>query len=307
METTTKKNVLLTGGTGFIGRHLTELLLKEGFRVSILSRSTRKNTPEVSYYQWDVKKQEIDTEAILKADYIIHLAGTNIAGGRWTEERKKAILSSREDSLKLLHDTLQKNNKILDGFVSASAVGIYGAYTLENICTEETPPANDFVGIVCQRWEAAADTVAALGIRTVKIRTGLVLGKDGGFLKPLTPIFKYKLGAALGSGKQYMPWIHITDLCAIYVKAIQEPTMSGPYNAAVLDGTTNTVFSEIMCKIYGYQLWLPNIPAFVLRLIFGKMSALLLEGQRVSSQKIEQFGFVFQYESIKKALKDCVN
>lgn len=301
-----KKNILLSGGTGFIGNHLANMLLDADFTISILSRNKRKNGAEVNYYYWNVEKQEIDSEAILKADYIIHLAGTNIAGGRWTEKRKKEILSSREDSLRLLRDTLQKHNKTLDGFISASAVGIYGAYTSETVCTETTPPANDFVGQVCQRWEAAADTIASLGIRTVKIRTGLVLGKSGGFLKPLQPLFKHGFGAALGSGKQYMPWIHIDDLCRIYIKAIKDDTMSGPYNAAVGDNTTNESFSEIMCATYGYKMWLFNVPAFTLQLALGKMSDLLLKGQRISAEKIESQGFIFRYKSLEEALKECL-
>lgn len=306
MDLPKRNNVLLTGGTGFIGKHLTKLLLDEGFSVSILTRSRRENTDQISYYQWNVQKQEIDAEAISNVNYIIHLAGTNIAGGRWTPKRKKAILSSREDSIKLLHDTLQKNNKTIDGFISASAVGYYGAYNSENICTEDLPAANDFVGQVCLRWEAAADTISKLGIRTVKIRTGVVLGKEGGFLKPLKPVFKYGFGTALGSGKQYMPWIHIDDLCRMYVKALKDPTMSGPYNAAVTDATTNTFFSKKMCALFGYQLWLPNVPAFILQLTYGKMSKLLLKGQRISSEKIKNNGFTFQYESIEMALKNCL-
>ncbi|KVV15353.1 Epimerase family protein [Flavobacterium sp. TAB 87] len=302
-----KKNILLTGGTGFIGNHLTNLLLDEGFSVSILTRSKRKNTREVTYYTWDVQKKEIENEAILRADYIIHLAGTSIAGARWTEKRKKEIVASREDSLQLLYNSLQKNNKILDGFISASAVGIYGAYTSEQICHEENPPATDFLGQVCEKWEAAADTIAAMGVRTVKIRTGLVLGKDGGFLKPLTPVFKYGFGAALGSGKQYMPWIHLEDLSRIYVHAIKTNTMSGPYNAAVGDSNTNTNFSKKMCAVYGYKMWLPNVPAFILKLALGEMSDLLLKGQRVSSQKIENTDFIFRYKSIEEALRDSLS
>ena len=301
-----KKNVLLTGGTGFIGKKLTQLLLVSGYSVSILSRSNKANTDGISYFQWDVDAGTIDEAAILNADYVIHLAGENIGAKRWTTARKQAILDSREKSTQLLYTTLLKTNKKLDAFVSASGIGIYGAYTSNNIFTEDSPLADDFLGSTCQKWEAAADFIADLHIRTVKIRTGLVLGKDDGFLKKLTPIFKLRLGSAIGSGKQYMPWIHINDLCAIYLKAIEDKEMSGAYNAAVKDGTTNALFSKALAKVYGYTIWLPNVPAFLLKLIMGEMSKIVLTGQRVSSDKIEKTGFEFRFNKLERALKDCL-
>lgn len=301
-----KKNVLISGGTGFIGKHLTDLLIGKGYTVSVLSRSRKQNTADVFYYKWDVSAGFIDEEAVLKADYIIHLAGENIAEKRWTKERKEAIVQSREQSIKLIYDVLKKNNKKLDAFVSASGVGIYGAINGSEICNENTAPANDFLGTTCQKWEAAADTIASLGIRTVKIRTGLVLGKDDGFLKKLTPIFKFRLGSALGSGKQYMPWIHVDDLCAIYLEALNNGTMNGAYNAAIYDNTTNATFSKTLAKIYGYSLWLPNVPAFLIQLAMGEMAQIILTGRRVSSIKIEETGFKFRFTTLKEALMDCL-
>jgi uncharacterized protein (TIGR01777 family) len=301
-----KKNVLISGGTGFIGRYLTNLLIGEGYTVSILSRSQKQNTADVFYYQWDVSKQTIDEESVLKADFVIHLAGENIAEKRWTKERKEAIVQSREQSIRLIHDVLKKNNKKLDAFVSASGIGIYGAINGSEICNENTPPANDFLGTTCQKWEAAADTIASLGIRVVKIRTGLVLGKEDGFLKKLTPIFKFRLGSALGSGKQYMPWIHVNDLCGIYLQALRNSTMNGAYNAAIFDDTTNTTFSKTLAKIYGYSLWLPNVPAFLIQLAMGEMAQIILTGRRVSSVKIQETGFDFQFINLKEALHDCL-
>lgn len=301
-----RKNVLITGGTGFIGKHLTTLLIENGFSVSILSRGKQQNTTEISYYQWDISRLFIEEESVLNADYIIHLAGENIAEKRWTANRKMAIIDSRELSIQLIYTILKNNNKTLDGFVSASGIGIYGAVNGEKICDENTIPANDFLGITCQKWEAAADRIANLKIRTVKIRTGLVLGKDDGFLKKLIPIFKFKLGSPLGSGKQYMPWIHVTDLCAIYLEAINNGSMTGSYNAAINDHTTNTIFSNIMAKIYGYTIWLPNVPAFILKIVLGEMALIVLKGRRVSSHKIESTGFKFQFSNLETALKDCL-
>ena len=301
-----KKNVLISGGSGFIGRHLTALLIAKGYSVSILSRSEKQNKENVFYYKWDVVNQTIDEKAVLNADYIIHLAGENIAEQRWTAKRKAAIIDSREQSTLLLYSVLKKNNKKLDAFISASAVGIYGAVNGAEICTEDMPPANDFLGYTCQKWEDSLDFIENLNSRTVMIRTGLVLGKNEGFLKKLTPLFKYRLGSALGSGKQYMPWIHVDDLCAIYYQAIINPAMSGSYNAAINDNTTNSVFSKTLACVFGYSIWLPNVPAFVLKLFMGQMAIIVLTGRRVSSDKIEQTGFKFQFKNLEGALRNCL-
>lgn len=302
-----KKNVLITGGTGFVGKHLIELLVANDFSVSILSRTKRTNTANVFYYTWDIEKQIVDPEAIEKADFIIHLAGANIGEKRWTKKRKEEILSSRILSAQLIYDALVKNNKKVDALVSASAVGIYGAINGPKFCNEEQKPANDFLGKVCQEWETAANKFENLDIRTVKIRTGLVLGKDEGLLKKLSPIFKYRLGSALGSGKQYMPWIYIDDLCKIYLEAVKNPEMNGDYNAAIADNTTNEVFSKILAKIYGYKIWLPNVPSFLIQLALGEMSKLVLKGRRVSNTKIKEIGFEFENENLEEAIKKCLS
>ena len=302
-----KKNVLITGGTGFIGKHLTRLLIQNDFSVSIFSRSFKQNTADISYFKWDIDNHTIDEEAVLKADYIIHLAGEGIADERWTAKRKKAIVQSREKSIQLIYDVLKKYNKKLEAFISASGVGIYGAVNGSEICTESTPAVDDFLGSTCQKWEAAADTIESLGIRTVKIRTGIVLGKKEGFLKKLAPIFKYRLGSAIGSGKQYMPWIHIDDLCAIYLEALKKIEMSGAYNAAINDGTNNEIFSKTLAKIFGYTLWLPNVPAFLMKMVLGEMALIILTGRRVSSDKIEKTGFQFKFNNLELALRNCID
>jgi uncharacterized protein (TIGR01777 family) len=299
------KNVLITGGTGFIGKYLTEKLLKKGYTVSILTRNSKPNTENVFYYIWDVTAQSIDEEAVRNADYIIHLAGENIAEKRWTADRKKAILDSRIKSTQLIYDTLKKNNKKVDAFVSASGIGFYGAVNGDGICTENTFPADDFVGTVCQEWENSADLMTSLGIRTVKIRTGLVLGKNGGIVKELAPIFKRGLGSALGSGRQYMPWIHIHDLCMIYMEAIENNKMIGAYNATINDSTTNLIFSKTLASTFGYPIWMPKIPAFLIRLIMGERACILLTGRRVSSDRIKKLGFRFQFKNLQQALKNC--
>jgi len=301
-----KKNVLISGGSGFIGSQLTDLLIAKGYSVSILSRSEKQNKEDLFYYKWNVANQTIDATAVLNADYIIHLAGENIAEKRWTLKRKTEIIDSREKSTQLLYSVLKKNNKKLEAFISASAVGIYGAVNGEEICSENSPYANDFLGNTCQKWEDSVRFIENLNIRTVKIRTGLVLGKNDGFLKKLIPLFKMRLGSALGSGKQYMPWIHVDDLCNIYFQAIVNSNIEGAYNAAVADNTTNTVFSKTMARIFGYSIWLPNVPAFLLRAVMGEMAVIVLTGRRVSADKIEQTGFQFKFKNLEDALRDCL-
>ena len=301
-----KKNVLISGGSGFIGSHLTTLLLSKGYTVSILTRSEKQNKENVFYYKWDVATKFIEEEAVLKADYIIHLEGENIGEKRWTAKRKAAIIDSREKSSQLLYMVLKKHYKTLDAFISASAVGYYGAVNGPEICSEDDAPANDFLGYACQKWEDSIDFIENLNIRTVKIRTGLVLGKNDGFLKKLLPIFKYRLGSALGTGTQYMPWIHVDDLCGIYYQAMINDKMDGPYNAAINDNTTNTIFSKTLARIFGYSMWLPNVPAFILKMVLGEMSKIVLTGRRVSSDKIEQTGFKFKFTKLEDALRDCL-
>ena len=301
-----KQNVLITGGTGFIGKKLTEILLERGFCVSILTRNSKPNIEGVTYYIWDVSSQNIEEAAVLNANYIIHLAGENIAEKKWTATRKTEIRDSRTQSAQLIYNVLKKHNKRIEAFVSASGIGFYGAINGEGICTENTLPANDFIGVTCQEWEKSADLMEGLGIRTVKIRTGLVLGKDEGILKKLTPIFKRGLGSALGSGKQYMPWIHIYDLCMMYIEAIENDKMSGAYNATINDSTTNLSFSRALANSLGKTIWLPKVPAFLIRIGMGEMADIVLTGRRVSSDKIKKLGFRFQFKNLKKALKDCL-
>lgn len=166
-------------------------------------------------------------------------------------------------------------------------------------------PANDFIGTVCQEWEKSVDLITGLGIRTVKIRTGLVLGKNEGILKKLNALFKRGLGAALGSGKQYVPWIHVHDLCMMYIEAMENNKMTGPYNATINDSTTNLIFCKALANSYGYLIWLPNVPAFVIRLYFGEMATIVLTGRRVSSDKIKKQGFRFQFRNLNSTLKIC--
>lgn len=293
--------IIITGGTGLVGRFLCEKLKDKGYSVAILGRA-RQKVSETTSYTWDIEKNEIEKEAIEKADYIIHLAGANITEKRWTAKRKKLILDSHVKSAQLIFKKLKENKNQVKAFISASAVGYYGAITSEKILYETDPPSNDFIGDTCRQWEQSADRFEELGIRVVKIRTGVVLIKHGGALAKLITPFKLGVGSAIGNGRQYLPWIHIEDLCDIYIKAIEDTQMNGAYNAVAPDHKTNRDFTKTLAQVLRKPLWFPNIPAIVMKIIFGKMSLMLLKGSRVSSEKITNAGYKFRFPKLEGAL-----
>lgn len=296
--------VLITG-TGLIANHLSEKLLKKGYQVTFLSRSKDPDSKQ-KVYIWDVKNKTIEKEAIATADYIVHLAGTNIGAKRWTDERKKSIIDSRVDSAALLFSEVKKQKKVLDAFITASGVGYYGAITSEKIFTENDPPATDFLGETCKKWEAAADVFHELNIRTVKIRTAVVLAKNDSALdRMLTPI-KLGIGSPLGTGEQYMPWIHIDDICEIYLKAIEDANMNGAFNAAAPDQKNNSVFMKTIAKVLDKPFFFPKIPSFMLKIVLGEMAVVVLEGSRVSDKKIRKTGFEFQFAELEAALQNLL-
>lgn len=297
--------VLVTGGTGLIGKHLCAHLKSVGYDVAILSQ-VRHNKSEFPVYYWNWKAQEIDEVALKNSDFIIHLAGANIAGQRWSDERKKLIIDSREKSSAFLHSKIKELHLSPKAFISASAVGYYGMVTRKKEFKESDPPAADFLGVTCQKWENAASNVYDPRIRVALIRTGIVLTQNEGALgKMLTPV---KLGAAsaLGSGTQYMPWIHISDLCRIYQKALEDPNMHGAFNASAPEHHTNASFTKSLAKRLGRKMWLPNVPSFVMKLMFGEMANMLLYGSKVSSKKLLERGFSFEFPTLDKALKDLI-
>lgn len=295
--------ILISGGTGLVGRHLCKKLKEKGYAVAILSRTSKQDADIPTYY-WNLEKNEIEKEALETADYIIHLAGANIGDKRWTTKRRQLIIDSRVKTCGLIFDKIKESRIKLKAFISASAVGYYGAITSDKIFTEIDPAANDFLGKTCKLWEQSADRFNELGIRTVKIRTGIVLTKHGGALaKMITPI-KIGIGSALGKGRQYLPWIHIHDLCGIYIKAIEDAQMHGAYNAVAPDHKTNRDFMRTLARVLKKPFWFPDIPSIVLKIMFGKMSEMFLKGSRVSSDKIRKAGYNFRFPDLESALTD---
>jgi len=296
--------ILITGGTGLIGKHLSFLLREKGYNVTVLSRN--QNT-KPTYYYWNLETNYIDAKAIIEADYIIHLAGAGIADKRWTKERKIALIDSRIKYTNLLFSKVKELNPNLKGFISASGIGYYGATTSTKIYHENDASGTDFLSEICKLWENASNQFKTLNVRIVILRTGIVFSKKGGALEKILKPIKYGIGSPIGSGSQYMPWIHIDDLCSMYTEAIENTEVKGIYNAVAPEHITNKSLTKIIAKTLKKPLWLPNIPAIVLKLILGEMAVIILEGSRVSSKKIAATGFKFKYPSIKETIKDLIS
>ncbi len=286
--------ILITGGTGLVGKHLTQLLLKKNHEVRILTRTPNNNNE----FKWDIANNYVDEKAFKNIDYIVHLAGAGIADKKWTNERKKVIVSSRVESANLIFRKITELNANLKGFISASATGYYGALTSDTIFTEDNNAANDFLGKVCFAWENAAHQFKTIQIPVTILRTGIVLTKKGGALEKMkTPII-----SPLGSGNQYISWIHIDDLCNLYLLAI-ENNLKGVFNAVAPEFHTSKSFSKILAKVLKRPFLPLNVPSFLLKLFFGNMAIILLEGSRVSSKKIEKNGrYSFRFSKLEKAL-----
>jgi len=297
------ETVLITGGTGLIGRQLTRKLKEKGYNVLLLSRKSSPGNGH-SVYNWNPDKNEVENEVIERSDYIIHLAGAGIGDKRWTKKRKELILSSRIKTCELLFKKVQESGTKLKAFISASGIGWYGAETSEKIFSETDPPAGDFIDDVCRQWEQSADRFQESGIRTVKIRTGIVLARKGGALGRMTLTVRPGLGSALGSGRQYNPWIHIDDLCNIYLRAIEDKSMAGSWNAVAPEHITNREFMRKLAKVLEKPFFFPAVPSFAIKLLFGNMSEILLKGSRVSAGKILSAGYNFEFPDLENALKN---
>ena len=294
------KHILITGGTGLVGKPLTQLLLDKGYTVSHLSRKAA-NIPLVKTFLWDVEKAEIDPNCINDVDMIIHLAGAGIADGRWTDERKQEILSSRTKSIELIYSLLKNHPHRVKKIISASATGYY-CDRGDELLTENSPPMVDFLGRCCVAWEQAVDKGGALGLKILKFRTGVVLTDKGGALKQLALPIKFGFGTVLGSGRQWVPWIHLQDVIDMYLFGV-ENDLTGVYNMVAPNPVTNFKLTVAAATQLNRPLWLPKVPAFALKLAMGEMSAVVLYSTKVSAEKIEAAGFQFKFPTLKEALR----
>ena len=298
-------NILITGGTGMIGHRLTELLLAKGHKVSYLSRKKEK-LPNVEVFQWDIQKGYIEEGALEKTDYVVHLAGAGIADKRWTDERKKEIIDSRIQPIELINKYLQEKNIQLKGFISASAIGIYGGDTGNIKLDESSVLGNDFLAECTKLWEINAKKVTNAA-RIVSIRIGIVLSEKGGALPKLIQPIRLGFGAALGNGKQFMSWIHVDDLCGVFVKAIEDEKMQGAYNAVAPNPVTNQEMTSVAAEVLKKPLWLPNVPIFALKLVFGEMGIVISGGNFVMNKRLsKETNFQYKFTTIKDALSDLL-
>lgn len=298
------KKILITGASGLVGKRLTELLLQKGYQVSHLGR--RKRDGNVPSFVWDIEKGFMDSKALDDVDTIIHLAGAGVAEKRWTASRKKEILESRTKSTALLFETLKKEKHILPTVISASAIGYYGFGLSDEVFTEERKPGSDFLAQVTRQWEEEVDKISMLGIRVVKLRIGIVLSEKGGALTEMAKPIKLGVGSPLGTGKQYLTWIHLDDLCEMFIKAIEDQLMKGAYNAVGPEWVTNAEMTRSIAKVLKKPLWLPPIPDFVLKMVLGEMADMVLNGSKIASDKIQRTGFKFKFIKLEDALRDLL-
>ena len=292
------KKVIITGGTGLVGQRLTTLLKHKGFEVNILCRNPKKSNE----FKWNIEEGYVDERVFEQASAIIHLAGAGVADKRWTEARKKEIIESRTKSARLLYQYLSKGKYPVASFISASAVGFYGDRKSE-LLTEDSTNGSGFLAEVCKVWEEEAEKFSALNIAVSKVRIGIVLSKDGGALPKLDFPIKFGIGAYIGDGKQFVPWIHIDDLCNIFIHLL-EKNLHDTYNGCAPDIKTNKEMSETIAMVL-HRPFIPfPAPGFILKTVMGEMATMLLMSNNCSSQKIINTEFAFQYPTLKEALQN---
>lgn len=296
------KHILITGATGLIGSRLTEIMRQDGYRITHLSRS-REHDSGVRTFLWDVDRSWIEPGAFDDIDAIIHLAGAGIADKPWTEKRKQEIIDSRVKSTALLREQLSNQQHKVKVFVSASGVGYYGT-SEEKIFNESDAAGNDFLANVTWLWEQEVEKITALSMRVVALRTGIVLSNKGGAMDEFIKPIRWYVGAPLGSGNQWMSWIHVDDLCKKYIHAVENESIQGAYNAVAPEVVTNRAFMKATAKALGRPIWLPPIPKFFLKFLLGEMVYLVVEGSRVSSKKIQDSGFHFEFDKLEHALNN---
>ncbi len=297
------KTILITGSSGLIGRNLSRFLLQKGYTIYHLSRSIPNKDSLFKTFKWDVYDGKIDAHCIDGVDAIIHLAGEGIADKPWSKKRKGLIIKSRTESIRLIYDLLKRKDNQVKTIISASAIGYYGDQD-NKLLTEDNPPGTNFLANTCIAWEKAVDEGAALGIRIVKLRTGVVLSLQGGALPQMAKPIKWGIGANLGSGKQWVSWIHLQDVLRMYHFALENLELSGTYNMTAPHPVQNSEFTALLAKQLRKPIWLPGVPVFVLRMILGEKSSLVLDSAKVSSDKIINAGFTFNFLTLADALKN---
>jgi uncharacterized protein (TIGR01777 family) len=304
------QTVLITGGTGMVGQALTNTLIEKGYEVIVLTRTPKRSSRlQLSYAEWDVKNQYIDPAAIKKATIFVHLAGESVASKRWTTKRKQEIIDSRVQTGQLLAKVLQENKHQVHTFISASAIGWYGPdneKSRDQGFSETDPMDNSYLGTTCGLWESSTDSIKVLGIRHIVLRIGIVLNKRGGALAEFVKPAKFGLATILGKGNQIVSWIHQIDLCNIILFAIENKQIEGIYNAVAPNPVSNKELTlTVASKYFKHHLNI-NVPVFILKIMLGEMSIEVLKSAKVSSKKLQQQGFEFNYSNIIEAIDNLL-
>jgi uncharacterized protein len=303
------RNIMIAGGTGLVGTRLQKILMEKGFSVIILTRklpASRSSSEKLRYALWDTEKGTIDAWAIKESDGIINLSGAGVAEKRWTEARKEEILTSRVNSGNTLVKALQEIPNKVEVVINASAIGWYGPDPVvpnPHPFTESDPFFHDFLGQTCQKWEQSIEPVEGMGKRLVLLRIGIVLSNLGGALAEFKKPLQFGIAATLGSGKQVISWIHIDDLCGLFLKAITDPNMRGAYNAVAPVPVNNQTLTNTLARLTK-KFWIPSkVPSFVLKWMLGEMSIEVLKSTTVSASKAIAQDFQFKYPTIEEAIK----
>jgi len=302
--------ILIAGGTGLIGKRLTEILNAKGHTVHILTRQNLEGSDQVKYFKWTIGKQ-IDIKAFFKneakevIDGIINLTGAGIADKRWTDKRKKMIISSRVNPAQFLQQTLLELKITVPVYVSASGSNYYNNSEKKEY-VETDPVGDNFVQHVCDLWEKQAFKMENVASRIAVLRTGVVLAKKGSFLQKFTATTAVGVAGVFGSGHQFLSWIHIDALCGFYIKAIEDSKISGAYNAGICDSETHVTFIKSYRASTGKKFLIAKAPVFIAKIVFGEMSTLLTDGVAISHQKMLDSGFELKFETVEEAVKDLV-
>lgn len=298
--------ILIIGGSGFIGRALIKRLLETGHEVSVLSRRPQAvHLPSaVAVYPWDGRRGAPWAEVLAEMDAVVNLAGANLGAGRWTPQRKQTFLTSRVWSGEAVVEAFSLAPRKPSVLLQASAVGYYGPCG-DEIITEDAPPGKDFLAQLCMQWEASTQPVEAWGVRRVLLRTGIVLAKDSLALKRLVLPIRWGVGGPLGSGRQWMPWIHIADQIEAMLFLLQHEQARGPFNLTAPNPVRNADFGRTLARVMRRPFWLP-VPALALRLMLGEMSTVVLDGQRAIPRRLLELGYRFKFEDLELALRDLL-
>lgn len=298
------KTILITGGTGLLGSRLSDLLHEKGYQVQHLSR-TENLAAKYPAYKWDIEAKTLDERALEGVHGIVHLAGAGIADARWTEKRKKVIIDSRVESTNLLSQYLAQMEEKPAVFVACSAIGYYGNKG-EHKLVESSPHGQGFMSEVCILWERAADSIRAQGIRTPTVRIGVVLSTQGGALEKINMSYGFRLGAYFGNGQQYMAWIHIDDLCNIFIRALEEEKMTEVYNGTAPSPTTNKALTKALSAAHNQCTLILPVPAFALRTAMGEMADVVLHSTRAIPQALLDINHQHQFPELVGALEDLL-